>query len=109
VNQIQLTLSISYLLMTCYFFSNWLRFAWRHPASSPEDKFLSFVMCLITTICWPVMILNSLWQICKQRKLDLLTIIPVILVIFAFSISYYLIYLYERGFCYQNLFCALAS
>ncbi|WP_214662643.1 hypothetical protein [Amazonocrinis nigriterrae] len=94
MNQIQLTLVISYLLMSCYFFSNWLRFSLRHPSSSPEEKFLSFVMFLITTIFWPLTIVMSLLEIFQKRKLELSNIIPVILAIFAFSISYYLSYVY---------------
>ncbi|WP_414590437.1 hypothetical protein [Anabaena sp. CCY 9614] len=109
MNQMQLTFSISYLLMTCYFFSNWLRFSLRHHASTPEDKFLSLIMCLMTIIFWPLMILMSVWEIFKKRKIDINTTIPVILVVFAVSFSYYLIYLYEHGFCYKNLFCSLAS
>lgn len=88
MNQIQLTLVISYLLMTCYFFTNWLRFSLRHPASTAEDKFLSFVMSLITTIFWPLIIPISCFKILKDRKLDLITAIPVLLAMFAVTISY---------------------
>lgn len=95
MNQIQLTLVISYLVMSCYFFSNWLRFSLRHPSSSPEEKFLSFVMFLITTIFWPLTIPMSLLEIFQKRKLELSNVIPVILAIFALSISYYLSYLYS--------------
>ncbi|BAZ52872.1 hypothetical protein NIES4103_55370 [Nostoc sp. NIES-4103] len=94
MNQIQLTLIISYFLMSCYFFSNWLRFSLRHPSSSPEEKFLSFVMFLITTIFWPLTIIISLLEIFQKRQLELSNVIPVILAIFAFSISYYLSYIY---------------
>jgi hypothetical protein len=90
VNQIQLTLVISYLLMTCYFFTNWLRFSLRHPTSTPEDKFLSFVMFLITTIFWPLMIPLSCLKILKNGKVEFSTVIPVLLALFAVSISYYL-------------------
>lgn len=88
MSQIQLTLVISYLLMTCYFFSNWVRFSLRHPTSSPEDKFLKFVMCLITTVFWPLIVPMSLIEILKQRKLEISTIIPVLLAMFAVTISY---------------------
>jgi hypothetical protein len=47
MNQIQLTLTIGYLLMTGYFLSNWLIFFQGHPASTPEDNFLSVVMFLL--------------------------------------------------------------
>ncbi|QOV21240.1 hypothetical protein IM676_10650 [Anabaenopsis elenkinii CCIBt3563] len=109
MNQIQLTLLLSYLLMSCYFFTNWLKFSLRHPTSAPEEKFLSFVIFLVTTILWPGVIIMNLWQIFNKRKLELSNVIPVIFAIFAFSISYYLTYLYERGFCYHNLFCSFPS
>ncbi|WP_325078894.1 hypothetical protein [Sphaerospermopsis aphanizomenoides] len=70
MNKIQFTLVISYFLMTCYFLINWLRFSLRHPASTPEDKFLSFVMSLITTIFWPLIIPISCLKILKNRKLE---------------------------------------
>ncbi|RCJ27552.1 hypothetical protein A6770_25640 [Nostoc minutum NIES-26] len=94
MNQIQLTLIISYVLISCYFFSNWLRFSLRHPSSSPEEKFLSFVMFIITTIFWPLTIPISLLEIFKKRKLEFSNVIPILLTMFAFSVSYYLIYLY---------------
>ncbi|MFM7363874.1 MAG: hypothetical protein ACKO11_05105 [Cuspidothrix sp.] len=90
MNQIQLTLIISYVIMTGYFFTNWLTFSLRHPTSSPEDKFLSFIMFIITTILWPVVILMSFWEVFKKGKLELVTVIPVLLAIFAVGISYYL-------------------
>lgn len=105
MTQIQLTLVISYLLMTCYFFSNWLRFSLRHPASTPEDKFLSLVLCLITTIFWPVVIPLSCLKIIKNRQLELSTVIPVLLFMFAFSISYYLSYVHGNFLCSYDLFC----
>jgi hypothetical protein len=109
VSQFQLALVISYLLMTCYFFSNWLRFTLDHPISSPEDKFLSFIMFLITTIFWPFVILISCGEIFQRRKLEFSTVIPVILAIFAFSISYYLSYWHGHWLCYYDLLCPYAS
>ncbi|HLP89067.1 MAG TPA: hypothetical protein VK184_10825 [Nostocaceae cyanobacterium] len=90
MNQIQLTFVLSYLVMSCYFFINWLRFSLSHPTNSPEDRFLSFVMFVITTIFWPVMIPLSCIEICQTRKLEFSTVIPVLLAMFAFSISFYL-------------------
>ncbi|MDH6098473.1 hypothetical protein NWP21_06370 [Anabaenopsis sp. FSS-46] len=94
MNQIQVTLLLSYFLMSCYFFTNWLKFSLRHPTSTPEEKFLSFVMFLVTTILWPVVIIMNLWQIFTKRKLELINVIPVIFAMFAFSLSYYLTYWY---------------
>jgi hypothetical protein len=109
MNQWQLTLLITYLLMTGYFFTNWLKFCLRHPSSTPEEKFLSLMMFVITTIFWPVTIIMSLWKLWHQRPVELNTILPVMFAIFALSVSYYLTYLYERGFCYNNLFCTFSS
>ena len=94
MNQIQVTLLLSYFLMSCYFFTNWLKFSLRHPTSTPEEKFLSFVMFLVTTILWPVVIIMNLWQIFNKRKMELINVIPVIFAMFAFSLSYYLTYWY---------------
>lgn len=88
MNQIQLTVMISYVLMTCYFLSNWIRFSLRNQTSSPEDKFLSFIMFLIATIFWPLIVPMSLIEVIRQKKLDFNTIIPVIIAVFAVSISY---------------------
>lgn len=105
VNQIQLTLVISYLLMTAYFFTNWLIFSLRYPTSSPEDKFLSFMMFIITTIFWPVAIVISCLEVVKKGKLELTALFPVLLVIFAVGISYYLSSVHEDWLCYHDLFC----
>jgi hypothetical protein len=93
VNHMQLTLVISYLIMTCYFLSNWLIFSLRHPSSQPEDKFLSFVMCLITIMFWPLIIPISCLDMLKKQKLEFSSVIPVLLAIFSLSISFYLSYL----------------
>lgn len=90
MNQIQLTLTIGYLLMTCYFLTNWLIFSLGNPASTPEDKFLSVVMFLVTTIFWPLMIPMSCFEMVQKKQIDFNKMVPVILAIFVFSISYYL-------------------
>ncbi|MEH2199885.1 hypothetical protein [Nostoc sp.] len=89
MNQIQLTLTLGYLLMTGYFLSNWLIFSLRHPTSTPEDKFLSVVMFMVTTLFWPLMIPISFLEILQKKRIDFSQIIPVLLAIFIFSISYY--------------------
>ncbi|MBD2682112.1 hypothetical protein H6G98_31365 [Nostoc sp. FACHB-857] len=93
MNQIELSLTTAYLLMTCYFLTNWLVFSLRHPTSAPEDKFLSLVMFLTTTIFWPLMIFMSCLEMFNKDKIDINKVIPVVLTIFVFSISYYLTYL----------------
>lgn len=91
MNQIQGALVISYLLISCYFLCNWLFFFLRHPTDYPEDKLLSFIMVVISTIFWPLMIPISCWEMFKQQKLEFSTLIPMLLAMFAFSVSYYLI------------------
>ncbi|MEH2178303.1 hypothetical protein [Nostoc sp.] len=76
--------------MTCYFLTNWLIFSLRHPADNPEDKFLSDVMFVVTTIFWPLMIPMSCLEMVQQKRIDFSKMIPVLLTIFVFSISYYL-------------------
>ena len=105
MNQIQSTLVISYVLMTAYFLTNWLTFSLRNPTSSPEDKFLSFIMFVISTILWPIVIVISCLEIFKGGKLEFTTVVPLVLVILAFSISYYLSLLPKHLLCYYDLFC----
>ncbi|MDZ7963507.1 MAG: hypothetical protein RM368_00785 [Nostoc sp. DedSLP03] len=76
--------------MTCYFLTNWLIFSLRHPAFNAEDKFLSVVMFVLTTIFWPLMIPMSCLEMVQQKRVDFSKMIPVLLAIFVFSISYYL-------------------
>lgn len=89
MNKMLLALVISYLLMTSYFFINWLRFTLRHPNSSPEDKFLSFVMLIMTTVLWPIVIPLSFIEILRTRKVEFSAVIPVLVVICAFSLAFY--------------------
>nr|WP_238361013.1 hypothetical protein [Iningainema tapete] len=83
-------LTLSYLAITCYFFSNWLRFCLSHPSSSPEDKFLSFVMFIITTILWPVLVPISCVAIFRTRKLEFSTALPVLVAVCALSLALYM-------------------
>ncbi len=85
----QFPLVLSYLVITCYFFCSWLRFCFRHPNSSPEDKFLSFVMFLLTTIFWPLCLPISCVEIYKTRKLMFSNVVPVVIAVSAFSLALY--------------------
>ncbi|PAX52208.1 hypothetical protein [Brunnivagina elsteri] len=90
MNKIQLFTVFSYVLMTCYFFFNWIRFSQRRPSSSVEDGFLSFVMCCITTIFWPLIIPMSVVEIVQTRRIEYGTAVPVLAVLLALSLSLYL-------------------
>nr|WP_248277510.1 hypothetical protein [Brasilonema sp. UFV-L1] len=81
---------INYLLTTCYFFINWLRFFIRHPSSSPDDHFLSFVMLIISTILWPITVPMSFLKILKTQKVEFNTVIPVLITVFTFSLTLYM-------------------
>jgi uncharacterized membrane protein len=83
----QFVLVICYLLMTGYFFINWMRFSLRHPTSSPEEKFLSFVMLIITTVLWPAVVPLSCVEILKTRKLEYSTVVPLLVAVSAFSLA----------------------
>lgn len=90
MNKIESTVALSYLLMTCYFLINWLRFTLRNPSSSPEDKFLSFVMFIISTIFWPIIIPMSCVEIFKTKKFEFSVVVPVLVAVSAFSLAYYM-------------------
>jgi hypothetical protein len=90
VSKIQLFTVFSYILMTSYFFFNWIRFSLRHPSSSVEDGFLSFVMCCITTIFWPLIVPMSVVEIIETRRIEYGTAVPVVAVLLALSLSLYL-------------------
>lgn len=90
MNKIELAIIVSYLLMSCYFFINWLRFTLRHPSSSPEEKFLSFVMFIISTIFWPIIIPMSFIDILKTDKLEFSVVVPILVLVFAFSLVFYI-------------------
>jgi hypothetical protein len=90
MSKMEIAIIFSYLLMTSYFFINWLRFTLRHPSDSAGDKFLSFTMFFITTVLWPFVIPMSCLEILKTRKLELSTVAPVVIAVFAVSVSFYL-------------------
>jgi hypothetical protein len=89
MNEIQLTLVISYLLITYYFVVNWLIFYVRHPNSSPEGKFLNLVMLVLITALWFVIIPMSCLKILKTQKVEVSLVIPITVALFAFSMYLY--------------------
>ncbi|KAB8333095.1 hypothetical protein SD80_014615 [Scytonema tolypothrichoides VB-61278] len=90
VNKVHLAFLVNYLLMTGYFFINWLRFCLRHPSYSPEEKFLSTVILLMTTVLWPIIVPMSFVKILMTRKVEFNTVIPVLVAVFAFSVALYM-------------------
>jgi hypothetical protein len=82
MNIIQATLFIAYLLITFYLLLNWFNFfSWKN-ISSPEEKFLSLLILIITLISWPFLVPISAVQALKAKKLQLSNMIPIILMIF---------------------------
>jgi len=68
VEILQFTLVFAYLLITCYFATNWLKFFKRQPILSPEDKFLSLVILFIAITLWPFVVPISWLELLKARK-----------------------------------------
>lgn len=90
MNKIEFAIVVSYLLMTCYFFFNWLKFTLGHPSSSPEDNFLSFVMFIISTIFWPIILVMSCMEILKTKKFEFSVVVPILVMVSAFSLVFYM-------------------
>ncbi|WP_016873040.1 hypothetical protein ACF3DV_29235 [Chlorogloeopsis fritschii PCC 9212] len=90
MNKIQLALVVSYLVTTGYFFLTYLRFSLRHPASCPAENFLSFVMFVVTTTLWPLLIPISLVQTFKLKEFKFSTVVPVLVAISAFSFVFHM-------------------
>lgn len=82
VERIVFALIIVYLLITCYFFINWLIFSKQINSSSVEDGFLSFVILVISTLLWPVAIPISAIEILKTRKVESSDVITLTLAMF---------------------------
>ncbi len=80
----------AYLLISSYFFINWLKFFKQKPTQSPEDFFLSLVLLVIATILWPIAGLVSCLKFLEASKFWLGSIIPTLLAIFLISILIYL-------------------
>lgn len=79
-------LVVAYLLITSYFFTNWLKFFKRKHRLSPEEMFLSLVVLVTSTILWPLVVpISSLEQL-KARKLQLSSIMNIVLAMFVVSL-----------------------
>jgi len=66
--KVEAALLATYLLVSCYFCINWLKFRRRVAATSVEDAFLSVVVLLIVTTLWPLTIPISIWQLLKATN-----------------------------------------
>lgn len=86
---LQTALVIAYLLITSYFFINWLEFFNQTPSSSVEDRFLSVVVLVIATILWPFVIPISYLEFFKAGKSQN-KVMPVVLAISLISLLLYL-------------------
>lgn len=78
-------LVVAYLLITCYFFTNWLKFFKRNHRLSPEEMFLSLVVLLISTILWPLVVPISSLEHLRVRKLQLSSMMNIVLAMFVVS------------------------
>lgn len=90
MNTLASPLIVSYLLVSSYFFINWLTFCLRHPSSDPGDKFLSFLIFLQTTIFWPLVIPMSCIEILKKRRLEFSTAVRLLVAVVGLSLVFYM-------------------
>ena len=74
-----------YLLVGCCFFWRWLLFSIRHPNTNVFDKFLSFMIFLITTSLWIFVVPVHGVNFIQSRKLESITIISVLFIILFIS------------------------
>jgi len=70
-----------YLVISSYFFTNWLKFFKRKSRLSPEEIFLSFVILVVATILWPVVVPISYLELLKARTPHSSRIIPIAILI----------------------------
>lgn len=73
MEEIKAALLATYLIVSCYFSINWLRFCKRSPQSSVEDGFLSFVVLVVTTTLWPLVIPIFVSELLKPKPLTSLS------------------------------------
>lgn len=64
---LRIDLVVAYLLITLYFFNNWLKFFNRSLLLSVEDRFLSVVVLILVTILWPFVIPVFFLKLLKNR------------------------------------------
>lgn len=82
---LQVALIAAYLFVSCYFFINWLKF-FNRIRLSVEDSFLSFVILVIVTMLWPLVVPMFLMQLLTARKPQFSSIVPVVLAIVVVSL-----------------------
>ena len=92
MNKIALLFSINYVLISFYFLQNWLRFSRQNPTYNPVDKFLSFLMLVVTTILWPLIVPISCMEIIQARRLEVGNVFPILFTVLLISISFYCSY-----------------
>ena len=75
----------AYLVVSFYFFINWLKF-FNRIRLSVEDSFLSFVIFVIVIMLWPFVVPMSLMQLLTARTPQFSSIVPVVLAIVVVSL-----------------------
>ena len=66
---LQNNLLIAYLLITFYFFINWLKFFNQASICSVEDWSLSVITLVIATILWPFVVPITLLEMLKPQAI----------------------------------------
>ena len=87
--KISLAVAFIYILITCYFVSNWLMFLIRNPSSIPEEKFLSIVMFAITTLLWPLGTVAFFVKIVQTKKIQPSIILACLIIFLMLSVFFY--------------------
>lgn len=83
---LQITLIIAYLIVSSYFFMNWVKFFKQNRSLSVEDSFLSFVLLVIVTVLWPFVVPISFLKTLRTRKLEFSRMLPVVLAVVVVSL-----------------------
>lgn len=92
MDKLQVILVATYLLPSCYFLLKSLKLFQREEKLTPEELFLTLSVVSIVTIFWPLVILVSSTQALKYKKLELESIMPVILVLVVLGVSAFAVF-----------------
>lgn len=64
---VMLSVVVFYLIMAQSFFKTWLKFLHRDTDMSPEEKQLSWVILLVSTVLWPLIVPIAYLSLLEQK------------------------------------------
>lgn len=79
MENLRISLLSAYLIVSCYFFTNWFKFFKKHLNYSVEDSFLAIVILVIATVLWPFAVTISLLEILTFQKPKLSSMVAIFL------------------------------